>query len=344
MSRSFFVRQLQELLGALSPGNGRKKRRSRARRFTGLEYLEGRALMATINPSAVISSAPASGGDFNYTITLTNSSASTAPIGTFWYAWIAVPFEDFLATNPISVTPPTGWSASVTNIGSSDGYGIEYTANSSASAIQPGSSLNFSFTSADTPSSVNGNSPFYPGTPVGTSVVYQQGSFTTPTEQFVVQPATSTGSTSTGSTSTGSTSTGSTTSTPPVTITGVQLERNKKHRVTEIIIDFSGGLNASEADNVGIYALTVAGKKGSFLARNAKHLAIGSATYDAALNTVTILPRKAFALTKPVQLLVHGQAPGGLQDSSGQFIDGNDIGQAGDDGVFVLKSKGVVRE
>jgi hypothetical protein len=32
--------------------------------------------------------------------------------------------------------------------------------------------LNFSFTSADNPASVNGNSAFYPSTPVGTSVVY----------------------------------------------------------------------------------------------------------------------------------------------------------------------------
>jgi hypothetical protein len=145
---------------------------------------------ANITASGVISSKP-DGANFDYTIDLTNSSASTAPIGTFWYAWIAVPFEDFLPTKPISVTAPTGWSAKVTNIGASDGYGIEYTANSSADAIQPGSSLNFLFTSADKPAAVNGDSPFYPGTPVGTSVVYQMGAFNTPTDQFVVQAATS---------------------------------------------------------------------------------------------------------------------------------------------------------
>ena len=43
--------------------------------------------------------------------------------------------------------------------------------------VQPGSSLNFGFTSADTPASVNGDSVFYPGTPVGTSFVYSGGPF-----------------------------------------------------------------------------------------------------------------------------------------------------------------------
>jgi len=39
-------------------------------------------------------------------------------------------------------------------------------------------------------------------------------------------------------------------------------------------------------------------------------------------NTVTLTPKKAFALTKPVQLVVDGEPPSGLQDSYGRFIDG----------------------
>ena len=48
--------------------------------------------------------------------------------------------------------------------------------NSAAYDVQPGSTLNFSFTSADTPASVEGNSVFYPTTAVGTSTVYPRDS------------------------------------------------------------------------------------------------------------------------------------------------------------------------
>src|SRR5438477_9278479 len=110
MQRSSFVGRFHRILGGLSPGGGHKRRRSWARRFTGLEYLEGRALMATIDASGVISST-AAGPNTNFTITLANASSSDAGIGTFWFAW--VPGEDFLATSPTSVSPPTGWSDNI---------------------------------------------------------------------------------------------------------------------------------------------------------------------------------------------------------------------------------------
>jgi hypothetical protein len=120
--------------------------------------------------------------------------------------------------------------------------------------------------------------------------------------------------------------------------------KNKKHQVTEIIIGFSGGLNASEAASLGTYQLTTAGKKGSFTVKSATPVRLSSAAYVDAAHQVTLKPRKPFALTKPVQLVVHGQPPGGLQDSSGGFIDGGNDGQGGDDGKFVLTRKGAARE
>ena len=172
MSRTFFVRQLHRVLDALSPGSGHTRRRSWGRRFTGLEYLEGRALMATINAYGVIGSA-AEGSHFDYTMKLTNSSSSNAGIGTFWYAW--VPGEDFLATSPISVSPPVGWTDTITHSGSGrrlrhpvccEQLGIRRTARQLDE---------FCVQSADTPASVNGNSVFYPGTPASTSTVYPAG-------------------------------------------------------------------------------------------------------------------------------------------------------------------------
>ena len=131
MSGSFFAGRFHRILGGLASG-GYKKRRSWARRFTGLEYLEGRALMATINASGVISST-AAGTGFNYSITLTNASSSNAGIGTFWYSW--VPGEDFLATSPTSVTPPPGWTDNITNMGPGDGFAIQFLANRPANDL-----------------------------------------------------------------------------------------------------------------------------------------------------------------------------------------------------------------
>ena len=142
--------------------------------------------MATINASGVISST-AAGAGFNYTINLTNASSSNAGIGTFWYSW--VPGRDFLATSPTSVTPPPGWTDNITHMGPGDGFAIQFLANSPANDVQPGSSLQFSFTSADSPTSLNGNSVFFPGTPVGTAFVYPQGPFSDAGHQFVVTPS-----------------------------------------------------------------------------------------------------------------------------------------------------------
>ena len=167
-------------------GIRRKGRGFRPISFSGVESLESRRLLAGIIPSGVITSTP-DGSNFDYTITLSNSSASNASIGTFWYAW--VPGEDFLATSPVSVSQPTGWTESVTNMGAGDGYAILFISNGSADNVQPGSTLDFGFTSADTPAEVNGDSVFYPGTPVGTSFVYPQGPFSDSGYVFVVTSA-----------------------------------------------------------------------------------------------------------------------------------------------------------
>jgi hypothetical protein len=186
MSRSHSGTRFDHLSAALTPVVRRGQHRLRARRLLAVEFLEQRALLANITPSAVINSKP-DGTDFDYTIKLTNSASSTSAIGTFWFAW--VPGEDFLATSPISVTPPIGWSDQITHSGPSDGYAIQYTANSSSSYVPAGSSMNFMFKSADKPASVYGNSVFFPTTPVGTSFVYPQAPFSDAGHEFVAVPA-----------------------------------------------------------------------------------------------------------------------------------------------------------
>ena len=125
------------------------------------------------------------GSNFTYTITLTNTG--TTDIGTFWYAWSDLG-ENFLPSSPSSTNAPSGWaSANITNNGSGDGFGVQWLANT---ALAPGQSVTgFQFTTTSTPSAILGNSPFYPGTPVGTSFIYHQGPFSDGGFEFTVTAA-----------------------------------------------------------------------------------------------------------------------------------------------------------
>jgi plastocyanin len=129
---------------------------------------------------------------------------------------------------------------------------------------------------------------------------------------------------------------------PLISVTGVHFVRNKKHLVTQITVDFSGAVNALEADSVGTYRLATAGKKGSFDAKNAKVIKLRSAVYDAATNEAMLTPRKPFALSKSVQLRVNGLPPTGLQDTFGRLIDGNHDGQPGGNVVVILRGNAAI--
>jgi hypothetical protein len=129
--------------------------------------------------------------------------------------------------------------------------------------------------------------------------------------------------------------------TPPlVTVSGARVETNRRHQVIEVLITFSGPVNAAGADNTATYRLATPGKHGSFTAKNAKTIKLKSATYDGTNDTVTLVPRKPFALRKPVQVLVYGQPPSGLQDSSGRLIDGGENGKSGSNAVVILTRAG----
>ncbi len=137
--------------------------------------------------SATMTSSALGGGNFQYTITLNNTSASSS-IGTFWYSWI--PGYDFLPATPNSIVSPSGWSSTVTGGFPGDGNAIEWTANSTGLAA--GSSLNFSFDIAADPATLAANSSITPNLPTGTSYVYSGGAFSDGGYQFVVAAATAT--------------------------------------------------------------------------------------------------------------------------------------------------------
>ena len=98
----------------------------------------------------------------------------------------------------------------------------------------------------------------------------------------------------------GTTGTGST-SNPLVTPDRVQLVLSKKHRVAEILVGFSGDVDATEADSTATYRLAAARKGHSFTSRNVRTIRLRSATYDGTSDTVILVPTSPFALSSPVR-------------------------------------------
>ncbi len=133
--------------------------------------------------------------------------------------------------------------------------------------------------------------------------------------------------------------------TPPplVSLAHVSYLKNRNHRIRQIELTFSGSLDASGADKTASYHLATPGKHGSFTARNAGTIKLRSATYDD-LETVALVPRKPFALTGKVEVVVYGEGPSALRDGLGRLIDGNHDGQPGGDAIAILSKRRLIVE
>ena len=135
---------------------------------------------------------------------------------------------------------------------------------------------------------------------------------------------------------------GVSTAPPVVSVQNTELTTNNKHMVTQVDVTFSGQVNATEADNTRIYQLAYPDKTGSYTSKKAVVVKLRSAKYDAANDSVILTPRKPFALkARPLQLLIDGTSPSGLQDIVGRYLDGADNGQAGSDAVVSISKSGV---
>jgi len=128
-------------------------------------------------------SGTASNGAFSYTLTLSNSNASTTNIETFWFSW--VPGADFMPANPTDIKTPAGWTDQITHGGSGDGYAIQFV--TSTAPLAPGGSLTFTFTSTSSPATMAGHSSYYSTTLIGTSFVYSGPPETGASDEFVVE-------------------------------------------------------------------------------------------------------------------------------------------------------------
>ena len=137
----------------------------------------------TISASATLYGVQ-NGGNYDYTLTLQNDSSSTDPIQTFWFAWF--PGADLMSSAPSDVQTPANWNSyiqgGVVYSGGypyPDGYSIEFATMNSGSALAPGGSMVFTFTSPDSPDTMSGLSSypyFFPNAyPIGISYIYMNG-------------------------------------------------------------------------------------------------------------------------------------------------------------------------
>jgi hypothetical protein len=153
-------------------------------RATGYELYSAHGLLSAnslFGPGLSATSFVFSASPGNYTVILTNTGLG--PIGTFWMAWTppSSPSRGYLPTLPTNLTPPTGWTATITNgPPPTDGYSIQFVASNPSFNMLPQSSLAFSFNSTDLPTTLAGISTIHPPTPVSTSAIYSGVPFSGP--------------------------------------------------------------------------------------------------------------------------------------------------------------------
>ena len=124
----------------------------------------------------------------------------------------------------------------------------------------------------------------------------------------------------------------------PVSVqsTSIQKVRVSKKKTTQVIVlQFSGELNAADAETLGNYRLvTVAqGKK-----HPSKVVALSQASYNASTDSVTLSSRKPLVLNPSLQLTLEAA---GLLDTIGRPLDGDNSGQPGSNFVATLSKRGV---
>ncbi len=112
------------------------------------------------------------------------------------------------------------------------------------------------------------------------------------------------------------------------TVTQVQPVLNQRGMVTQVVVTFGGPVDAAEAEETRLYRLTTA--------HSAKAIKLRSAIYDAADDTVTLIARNPFALSKRAQLTVGGKSPISLQGGSSQVASARHNAKKGRPAVAVL--------
>jgi hypothetical protein len=102
---------------------------------------------------------------------------------------------------------------------------------------------------------------------------------------------------------------------------------------TTLVLTFNDGLDPTSASNLANYKI---------VGPDGRTVAISSATFDAALNTVTLRPKTRINLHHTYELTVVGTGARGVRDTHGTLLDGANNGQPGSNYTGSLTWRNVV--
>lgn len=105
-------------------------------------------------------------------------------------------------------------------------------------------------------------------------------------------------------------------------------------RPTSLVLTFNEPLEPTSADNVANYQLTVNGRR--------RRIELLSATYNAAADTVTLVPSRLLPLKYYYRLIINGSPPFGLTNDLGTFLDGSGRGRPGTSYSTVITRRNLV--
>jgi hypothetical protein len=119
--------------------------------------------------------------------------------------------------------------------------------------------------------------------------------------------------------------------------------------ITSVVLTFNVALDPATAQNPDSYELIKKFRSdgsdgfGGFGGKEAdssnSHVPLESATYDAAANTVTLLPKNVFTLRQSFTVIVaRGKGPNAIMTAAGTALDGNSNGRPGDDAILRFKA------
>jgi hypothetical protein len=105
---------------------------------------------------------------------------------------------------------------------------------------------------------------------------------------------------------------------------------------THILLTFHSVFELSRANYPSNYLIIAPGPDNRFGTHDDQRIQIKSVSYDAATNTVSLVPARPLNVHRRYELIVSGSAPHGVSDMAGNPLDGSGTGQPGSNYETIL--------
>jgi hypothetical protein len=114
------------------------------------------------------------------------------------------------------------------------------------------------------------------------------------------------------------------------------------HQPTVLVVDFSGPLDPTHAQDVQSYEVFAEGSDSASALRNNVQVPILSASYDPATHAVTLVLQQRMNFHHPFRFVVKGTGPHAIVDPAGHNLDGSSNGHPGSDYATLVTEKNLV--